>query len=138
VIETNLTGMFLTIRSVLPVMQKQRRGDIITLSSMSGRKGIAYDSAYCASKFGVIGLSESLAEEARPYGIRVQAVLPERWIRRFWRRTARSSVPGHAHGGARRRFHRVPFGPARRHLAAQSVDRTVPCPALNDNPRSHT
>jgi 3-oxoacyl-[acyl-carrier protein] reductase len=77
VIETNLTGMFLTIRSVLPVMQKQRRGDIITLSSMSGRKGIAYDSAYCASKFGVIGLSESLAEEARPYGIRVQAVLPE-------------------------------------------------------------
>lgn len=77
VIETNLTGMFLTIRAVLPVMQKQRRGNIITLSSMSGRKGIAYDSAYCASKFGVIGLSESLAEEVRPYGIRVQAVLPE-------------------------------------------------------------
>jgi NAD(P)-dependent dehydrogenase (short-subunit alcohol dehydrogenase family) len=77
VIETNLTGMFLTIRAVLPVMQKQRRGNIITLSSMSGRKGIAYDAAYCASKFGVIGLSESLAEEVRPYGIRVQAVLPE-------------------------------------------------------------
>ena len=77
VIETNLTGMFLTIRAVLPVMQKQRRGNIITLSSVSGRKGIAYDSAYCASKFGVIGLSESLAEEVRPYGIRVQAVLPE-------------------------------------------------------------
>ncbi len=77
VIETNLTGMFLTIRAVLPVMQKQRHGNIITLSSMSGRKGIACDSAYCASKFGVIGLSESLAEEVRPYGIRVQAVLPE-------------------------------------------------------------
>jgi NAD(P)-dependent dehydrogenase (short-subunit alcohol dehydrogenase family) len=77
VIETNLTGMYLTIRSVLPVMQKQRRGNVITLSSMSGRKGIAFDSAYCASKFGVIGLSESLAEEVRPYGIRVQVVLPE-------------------------------------------------------------
>lgn len=77
VIETNLTGMFLTIRAVLPVMQKQRRGNIITLSSMSGRKGVACDSAYCASKFGVIGLSESLAEEVRPYGIRVQSVLPE-------------------------------------------------------------
>jgi NAD(P)-dependent dehydrogenase (short-subunit alcohol dehydrogenase family) len=77
VIETNLTGMFLTVRAVLPVMQKQRRGNIITLSSMSGRKGVACDAAYCASKFGVIGLSESLAEEVRPYGIRVQAVLPE-------------------------------------------------------------
>ena len=77
VIETNLTGMFLANRAVLPVMQKQRRGNIINLSSTSGRRGIAYDSAYCASKFGVIGLSESLAEEVRPYGIRVQAVLPE-------------------------------------------------------------
>jgi len=77
VIETNLTGMFLANRAVLPVMQKQRRGNIINLSSTSGRRGIAYDTAYCASKFGVIGLSESLAEEVRPYGIRVQAVLPE-------------------------------------------------------------
>jgi len=77
VIETNLTGMFLANRAVLPVMQKQRRGNILNLSSTSGRRGIAYDSAYCASKFGVIGLSESLAEEVRPYGIRVQAVLPE-------------------------------------------------------------
>jgi len=77
VIETNLTGMFLANRAVLPVMQKQRRGNIINLSSTSGRRGIAFDSAYCASKFGVIGLSECLAEEARPFGIRVQAVLPE-------------------------------------------------------------
>ncbi len=77
VIETNLTGMFLTNRAVLPVMQKQRRGNIVNLSSTSGKRGIAFDSAYCASKFGVIGLSECLAEEARPFGIRVQAVLPE-------------------------------------------------------------
>jgi NAD(P)-dependent dehydrogenase (short-subunit alcohol dehydrogenase family) len=77
VIDTNLTGTYLANRSVLPVMMKQRRGNIINLSSTSGRRGLAYDAAYCASKFGVIGFSESLAEEVRPHGIRVQAVLPE-------------------------------------------------------------
>jgi 3-oxoacyl-[acyl-carrier protein] reductase len=76
VLETNLKGVFLTNRAVLPQMMHQHRGDIINLSSTSGRKGLAYDSAYCASKFGVIGLSEALAEEAREYGIRVQVVLP--------------------------------------------------------------
>jgi NAD(P)-dependent dehydrogenase (short-subunit alcohol dehydrogenase family) len=76
VLETNLKGVFLTNRAVLPTMMHQNRGDIINLSSTSGRKGLAYDSAYCASKFGVIGLSEALAEEAREYGIRVQVVLP--------------------------------------------------------------
>ncbi|HNU70199.1 MAG TPA: SDR family oxidoreductase [Thermodesulfobacteriota bacterium] len=76
VIDTNLRGVFLANRAVLPVMINQRSGDIINLSSTSGRKGLAYDSAYCASKFGVIGLSEALAEEARQYGVRVQVLLP--------------------------------------------------------------
>jgi 3-oxoacyl-[acyl-carrier protein] reductase len=57
-------------------MIRQRRGNIVNISSTSGRKGLAYDSAYCASKFGVIGLSEALAEEMRQYGIRVQILLP--------------------------------------------------------------
>lgn len=76
VVDTNLKGVFLANRAVLPAMMKQRSGDIINLSSTSGRKGYAYDSAYCASKFGVIGLSEALAEEVRNYGIRVQSLLP--------------------------------------------------------------
>jgi len=77
VIETNLTGMFLANRAVLPSMLERCSGDIVNVSSTSGRRGLAYDSAYCASKFGVIGLSESLADEVRPHGVRVQVVLPE-------------------------------------------------------------
>lgn len=76
VVDTNLRGVFLANRAVLPAMTRQRRGHIINLSSTSGRKGYAFDTAYCASKFGVIGLSESLAEEVRPYGIKVQVLLP--------------------------------------------------------------
>lgn len=76
VIDTNLKGVFLANRAVIPTMIRQRSGNIVNLSSTSGRKGLAFDSAYCASKFGVIGLSEALAEELRQYGIRVQALLP--------------------------------------------------------------
>jgi len=76
VLDTNLKGVFLSNRAVLPIMIRQRSGHIINLSSTSGRKGYAFDTAYCASKFGVIGLTEALAEEARMYGIKVQVLLP--------------------------------------------------------------
>ncbi len=76
VMDVNLKGVFLANRAVLPAMIRQGGGDIVNVSSTSGRKGLAYDSAYCASKFGVIGLSEALAEETRRYGIRVQTLLP--------------------------------------------------------------
>jgi len=76
VVDTNLKGVFLANRAVLPVMIKQGTGNIINLSSTSGRVGLAFDSAYCASKFAVIGMSEALAEEVRRFGIRVQTVLP--------------------------------------------------------------
>lgn len=77
VINVNLRGVFLSNRAVLTFMIAQRSGTIINVSSTSGRQGKAHDSAYCASKFGVIGLSESVAEEVRPYGIKVQTVLPD-------------------------------------------------------------
>lgn len=76
VIQTNLRGTFLSSKSVLPTMIRQRSGDIVHLSSTSGLRGYAYDSAYCSSKFGIIGFSESLREEVRRYGIRVQTLLP--------------------------------------------------------------
>jgi len=77
VLDTNLRGMFLSNRAVLPAMMKQRSGDIINISSVSGKQGRAHDAPYCASKFGIIGMSESLAEETRGYGIRVQVVMPD-------------------------------------------------------------
>lgn len=77
VVRTNLTGTFLSNQAVLPAMLNQRQGDIINISSISGRQGRAFDSAYSASKAGIIGLSEALAEEVSNYGIRVQALLPD-------------------------------------------------------------
>jgi 3-oxoacyl-[acyl-carrier protein] reductase len=76
VLDTNLRGVFLCNRAVLPTMIRQRAGHIVNLSSTSGRKGYAFDAAYCASKFAVIGLTESVAEEVRGYGVRVEALLP--------------------------------------------------------------
>ena len=77
VLDINLKGMFLSNRAVLPAMMKRRRGNIINLSSVSGKQGRAFDAPYCASKFGVIGMSQSLAEEVRNSGIRVQIVIPD-------------------------------------------------------------
>ncbi len=76
VVDINLRGTFLANRAVLPAMFAARRGDIINLASRSGRVGMAFDGPYCASKFGVVGLTESIAEEARAFGVRVQALLP--------------------------------------------------------------
>ena len=76
IIRTNLRGTFLSNRAVLPAMLRQKSGDIINVSSTSGLRGFAYDAAYCASKFGIIGLSESLAEEVRRSGIRVTTICP--------------------------------------------------------------
>jgi len=77
VIETNLTGTFLSNQAVLAAMIAQKEGDIINISSTSGRQGRPFDGPYSASKFGIIGLSESLAEEVSSHGIRVQTVLPD-------------------------------------------------------------
>jgi 3-oxoacyl-[acyl-carrier protein] reductase len=76
VLDTNLKGVFFSNRAVLPTMIRQRKGHIINVASTSGLRGLAFDSAYCASKFGVIGLSEALAGEVCQYGVKVQAVLP--------------------------------------------------------------
>jgi NAD(P)-dependent dehydrogenase (short-subunit alcohol dehydrogenase family) len=77
IIDINLTGTFLSNRAVLPAMMAQKEGDIINLSSTSGRQGRPFDGPYSASKFGIIGLSESLAEEVSRHGIRVQTILPD-------------------------------------------------------------
>jgi 3-oxoacyl-[acyl-carrier protein] reductase len=80
----NLRGVFLANRAFVPMMIRQRAGDVVNVASTSGLHGRAHDSAYCASKFGVMGLSESLAEEVRPYGVRVQVVLPDAVATPIW------------------------------------------------------
>lgn len=76
VIDTNLRGVFLTCRAVLPAMKKQGNGQIINISSGAGRNGIRGMAAYCAAKFGVIGFTEALGLEVRNLNIRVSVVLP--------------------------------------------------------------
>jgi NADP-dependent 3-hydroxy acid dehydrogenase YdfG len=76
VIDTNLTGTFLTCRAVLPAMKRDGGGQIINISSGAGRNGIKQMAAYCASKFGVIGFTEALALEVRNNNIRVSVLLP--------------------------------------------------------------
>ncbi|HIQ23160.1 MAG TPA: SDR family oxidoreductase [Planctomycetes bacterium] len=76
VFAVNCRGSFLFIRRVVPVMKRQRGGSIVNFSSKSGKTGSALLSAYSAAKAAVIGLTQALAYELAPYGIRVNCVCP--------------------------------------------------------------
>lgn len=73
---TNYMGTFYAIRRVLPVMRKQQSGQIIVVASMSGRRGAAFKSAYCATKFAQIGLLESLRMELVNTNIKCTLIFP--------------------------------------------------------------
>ncbi|MDX8047193.1 3-ketoacyl-ACP reductase [Gracilibacillus sp. S3-1-1] len=75
-IDVNLMGTYYVTRAVLPQLIEKNGGDIINISSTAGQKGAPVTSAYSASKFGVLGLTESLALEVRKHNIRVTALTP--------------------------------------------------------------
>ncbi len=76
IIQVNLMGTYYVTRAVLPTMIANQTGDIINISSTAGLNGNALTSAYSASKFAVLGLTDSLMQEMRKHNIRVTALTP--------------------------------------------------------------
>ncbi|AWG23485.1 3-ketoacyl-ACP reductase [Flavobacterium faecale] len=76
IIQVNLMGTYYMTRAILPNMIEKKSGDIINISSTAGLNGNAVTSAYSASKFAVLGLTDSLMQEVRKHNIRVTALTP--------------------------------------------------------------
>lgn len=76
VLDTNLKSAFLVSRAVAPLMIQRRRGDIINISSLAGKNTFAGGALYCASKWGLQGLTGCMAEDLRQFGIRVSVICP--------------------------------------------------------------
>ncbi len=76
VLNTNLRGVYYCIRALAPLMIKAKSGHIVNISSLAGKNALPNGAAYAASKWGLNGLSYSIAEELRGHGIRVSVVCP--------------------------------------------------------------
>lgn len=76
VLDTNLKSVFLLSKAVSHRMIERRSGQIINIGSLAGKNAFAGGGIYCASKWGLLGLTECMAEDLRSYGIRVSAICP--------------------------------------------------------------
>src|ERR1700728_4644558 len=76
VLDTNLKSVFLLSRAVAPGMISRRTGHIVNIASLAGKNAFAGGAIYCASKWGLLGMTECMAEDLRAHGIRVSAICP--------------------------------------------------------------
>lgn len=84
--EVNLKGQFLCCKAIIPQMLEKGSGSIINMSSQSGKVGTNDYQAYCASKFGVIGLTQALSKEFAGKGVRVNSVCPGVVYTSMWKK----------------------------------------------------
>jgi NAD(P)-dependent dehydrogenase (short-subunit alcohol dehydrogenase family) len=92
IVDTCFYGVVYTTRAAIPVMRKQRNGHIFQISSVGGRIAISGNSPYHAAKWAVGGLSDSLAMEVAPFGVKICTLEPG-GIRTNWARRARQNAP---------------------------------------------
>jgi NADP-dependent 3-hydroxy acid dehydrogenase YdfG len=75
-IDVNLKGTIYAVRAALPHLLESGEGDVVTLASEAGRRGLPYEAVYCASKFGQVGFTRALDHELREQGVRCTNVCP--------------------------------------------------------------
>jgi NAD(P)-dependent dehydrogenase (short-subunit alcohol dehydrogenase family) len=93
VLGVNLTGAFICSKTMFPIMQAQGGGHIINISSTAGKRGWPNATAYCASKFGLVGFTQALAAEGKPMGIKASLVVPGGMRTRFFDRLEEQPDP---------------------------------------------
>jgi len=76
VMDINAKGTFLAIQAAMPHLKESKNGRVVNLSSDAGKKGFAMITSYVSSKFAVTGMTQSISQEAAPYGVTVNAVCP--------------------------------------------------------------
>ena len=76
VLAVNLKAVFLCCRAVLKVMMEQKSGSIVSISGTAGKEGMALRGSLCAAKWGLLGLTQTMAKEAGPHGIRANVICP--------------------------------------------------------------
>lgn len=133
IINVNLKGTFLVTKTVLRHMMKRRAGRIVNIASDSGITGKKYLSHYCSSKFGVVGFTQSVAQEAADYNILVNAICPGPTATEIYHtdREMRSKIRGISKGDLiREENERIPLG---RPAQPEEVARLVIFLASKDN-----
>ena len=110
VIAINLRGVFLGLKHVLPVMIGQRSGSIVNTASTAGLAAFPQQSAYVASKFGVVALTSTAAAEAGPFGVRVNAICPGVIETRMMRAIEADLMPDEPSRAKELVIERVPLG----------------------------
>ena len=136
VLNVNLKAIFLCCKAALKVMIEQKRGSIVSISGTAGREGMALRGSLCAAKWGLLGLTQTIAKEAGPSGVRANVICPggmdEADLREMYRDRAKASAsPSRNCGRAS-----CPTPPLRKHALHEEVANAALFLASSDS--SHT